>query len=90
MDPLLKAVLLSWNLRYDVIIMLVLFTTIYVTGWRRLTRRGLMRERRRDCAFYLTSQGVIALALLSPIDSLGAFLFTAHMVQHELLMMAGA
>lgn len=33
---------------------------------------------------------VLVLALLSPIDALGGVLFSAHMVQHVLLMMAAA
>src|SRR5207302_8726380 len=39
---------------------------------------------------YLTSMGMICLALLSPIDALGWFLFIFHMTQHELLMMVAA
>ena len=34
--------------------------------------------------------GMICLALLSPIDALGWFLFIFHMTQHELLMMVAA
>ena len=90
MDPLLKAILLSWKLRPDAIAVLVLLTTSYVTGWRRLRRRNSLSVKKSDLALYLASQAAIALALLSPIDSLGAFLFTAHMIQHELLMMVAA
>jgi cytochrome c oxidase assembly factor CtaG len=32
----------------------------------------------------------VCLALLSPIDALGSFLFIFHMTQHELLMMVAA
>ena len=33
---------------------------------------------------------VLALALVTPLDSLGSLLFSAHMVQHELLMIVAA
>lgn len=90
MDPILKAVLASWNFRLDVIAVVALLTTVYVIGWRRLRRRSVLSVKKIDLALYLTSQAALALALLSPIDSLGAFLFTAHMIQHELLMMVAA
>src|SRR5437660_1065821 len=34
--------------------------------------------------------GVLAVALLSPVHALGEVLFSAHMVQHELLMLVAA
>jgi putative membrane protein len=90
MDPLLKAILLSWNARPDAIAVLALLSTSYVVGWRRLRRCNSRSVKKINLAFYLISQAAVSLALLSPIDSLGAFLFTAHMIQHEFLMMVAA
>lgn len=41
-------------------------------------------------AAFLGGLALLGLALLSPIDALGGVLFSAHMVQHVLLMMAAA
>jgi cytochrome c oxidase assembly factor CtaG len=90
MDPFLKAILLSWNFRPDVISVLALLTTSYVSGWIRVRRRNRLSVRRMHLALYLTSQATIVLALLSPIDALGSLLFIFHMTQHELLMMVAA
>jgi putative membrane protein len=56
--------------------------------WRR-ARRGhgiTLGEATRFAAGWL----VLCAALLSPIDTLGVELFSAHMLQHELLMVAAA
>jgi cytochrome c oxidase assembly factor CtaG len=39
---------------------------------------------------FLAGCAVLAIALVSPLHALGSALFTAHMVQHELLMVAAA
>ena len=65
---------------------------LYAIGVRRLWRRA---GRGRGITLAQTARfaaGWLALcaALVSPIDSLGAALFSAHMVQHELLMVVAA
>lgn len=101
MDPILKAVLLSWSWRPEVIIVLALAGTLYTRGWWRLRRRshhaGKSYRSTSHMRWRLTSGWrlvsywfglfLIALALLSPIDSLGQQLFLMHMVQHLLLIM---
>ncbi|MBI4241269.1 MAG: cytochrome c oxidase assembly protein, partial [Candidatus Rokubacteria bacterium] len=62
------------------------FGVAYVTGWRRL-RRQKAAVRPGQLALYLAGLAVIALALLSPIDTFAALLLTMHMIQHELLTM---
>jgi putative membrane protein len=56
--------------------------------WRRAGRgRGItVAQAGRFAAGWL----VLCAALLSPVDTLGAELFSAHMLQHELLMVAAA
>jgi putative membrane protein len=65
-----------------------------ISGWmygRGLTRMwhaaGVGRGvRRLDAWAFGTGWVLLAIALLSPLHALGAVLFSAHMVQHELLM----
>lgn len=90
MDPVLKAVLTSWNWRWDVIAVLTFFTCTCVLGFRRLRKRNPRSVKKWQLGLYLSSQVAIALALISPIDALGTFFFTVHMIQHELLMMVAA
>jgi putative membrane protein len=53
-------------------------------AWRIRPGRGL--PLRRVVAFYL-GLGAIGIALVSPLDSLAATLFSAHMVQHLVLVL---
>src|SRR5262249_6381993 len=44
---------------------------------------------RNDVAFW-SGWLVLGVALISPLHALGAFLFSAHMIQHEVLMLVAA
>jgi len=76
---------------------LVLFS-LTLAGW--LYSRGLAQLRARTgavrtvgpvhAACYYASLGLIALALLSPLDALSQELSAAHMVQHMLLIVVAA
>jgi cytochrome c oxidase assembly factor CtaG len=77
-----------WHWRPDVLLVLLAFGTAYVRGWRRLragVHGGLAAGWR--LAAYLTGLAALAVALLSPLEHLAERLFTAHMVQHQLLLM---
>ena len=100
MDPITRAVLLSWNWQIDVIIVLVVMGTLYTRGWWRLRRRtrskiqSLEKSKQRwrlavrwRLISYWVGMIFIILALLSPIDPLGQQLFFMHMIQHLLLIM---
>ncbi|PIE81897.1 MAG: hypothetical protein CSA11_01935 [Chloroflexi bacterium] len=99
MDPVNKAILLSWNWRAEIIIVLVLAGTLYTRGWVLLRRRTKPYKRKRRggqpypltavwrLIFYLLGIFVVGIALMSPIDVLGGQLFFMHMVQHVLLIM---
>lgn len=71
--------------------MLTLLLLVYARGWWRLNgRRGV-----KDQAFgvarllsYATGMGILAVALLSPIDHYSDRLFSIHMVQHVLLLLS--
>ncbi len=75
-----------WAWRFDplVVVVLLVAAALYVAGCRSL---GTTRCR---SAAFLAGLGVIAVALLSPIDALSAELMSAHMVQHVLLMFVAA
>ena len=96
MDPILKAALSSWDWRPDVIIVLALAGTLFITGWRRLRRRT--RPQRRAGGgwhasavwrpvSYVAGLIFVGLALMSPLDVLSSQLFSMHMIQHLLLIM---
>lgn len=91
MDPLTKAILLSWDLRPEVIVLLVTLGAMHFIGWRNLRRRGRTRFANGwRLASYLTGLSVLGISILSPIDVLSSQLFFMHMVQHLLMMMAAA
>lgn len=87
MDPVLRAVLTSWQWRADVIMVLLLAGTLFVRGWVQLHRRSQHLARPWRLVAYLSGLLVIALALMSPIDTLVQQLFFVHMIQHLLLIM---
>jgi cytochrome c oxidase assembly factor CtaG len=88
----------SWTFQPWVVVLLCLAFGLYVAGYYRLCRRnrparahrrGSRTRTKQLCAF---SFGLLALAaaLISPLDALSASLFSAHMLQHELLMIVAA
>ena len=85
--------LAEWTLD-PVFLVVVAVSLLYLRGWwRTLRRRGLSPRARSFSVLrplaHLGGVGVIALALLSPIDLLADYSFTFHMVQHELRVMIG-
>lgn len=77
----------AWNA--DPLILAVLFVAAY--GYGRGANRLAVKGRRlgsgRQLAFY-ASLFLAGVALLSPIDAMSHTLFSAHMVQHLLLILA--
>ncbi len=86
-----EALSTSWNLRPAILISLAMPGFLFFRGWLRLRRKG-----RRNfangwrLAAYVAGLTVLAVALLSPIDALGDFLFFMHMIEHLLLIMWAA
>lgn len=90
MDPITRAMLLSWEWRIEVFVPLLLFGAAYTAGWRRLRRKSRRPRRLANgwrLAAYWGGLLLVALALLSPIDVLASQLFFMHMIQHLLLVM---
>ncbi|WP_427184911.1 cytochrome c oxidase assembly protein [Bordetella bronchialis] len=48
------------------------------------------RTRQRQLLAFLAGWATLCIALVSPLDALGPVLFSAHMVQHEMLMIVAA
>ena len=60
---------------------------VYARGWRALSSRMPARFGKGRLAAFLGGLAVIAVALASPLDTLAGGRLSAHMVQHQLLMM---
>ena len=88
MDPITKALLFSWDVRFEILLPLTLLGAFQFIGWQRLRQRGAARFANRwRLASYLTGLALLIVALLSPIDVLSEQLFFMHMIQHLLLVM---
>jgi cytochrome c oxidase assembly factor CtaG len=99
MNPLLAALLSSWEWRIEIILVLVMLGALYLRGWSRLRRITGQRpsEQRSNPrpplaatwkpVAYLSGLVLVAVALMSPVDVLASQLFSMHMIQHLLLMM---
>ena len=82
----------QWNLAPWLLALLALSAFGYARGLRRLWRnagrgRGVAAH---EAACFALGWLALAAALVSPLDTLGARLFSVHMVQHELLMVVAA
>ena len=69
--------------------LLIVSGSLYAIGRHRLTRHGGYQRRREAVAFWI-GWAAMMIAVLPPIDGLATILFSAHMLQHELLMLVGA
>lgn len=83
---------LGWGAEWWVMALLIISLVLYVIGARHLWPR--LTNARRKFVWQAASFGagwfVLFLALASPIDGAGSLAFSAHMVQHELLMIVAA
>jgi len=79
---------------FDPLTVTLLITTLilYVRGYfvLREKRRAQPAGFVRRTVYFLTGWLVLVIALCSPVDVLGEYLFSVHMVQHELLMLLAA
>jgi putative membrane protein len=83
---------LQWSFEPWVIVCLLLSIVWFGAGmlrlWRKAgnSRKALMYQG----LFFLLGWLTLVIALVSPLDPLGVQLFSAHMVQHELMMIVAA
>ncbi|HEV2618938.1 MAG TPA: cytochrome c oxidase assembly protein, partial [Acidobacteriaceae bacterium] len=76
-----------WSWEPAIVLPLVILVAVYTAG---SFRRGSIHTLRwRHVSFYV-GWLTLALALMSPIHELGEQLFSAHMLQHEILILVSA
>jgi cytochrome c oxidase assembly factor CtaG len=85
------AALGRWEWEPGIAIPLVMIAGIYSRGLRSIAARGGGRGIRRwEIASFAAGWATLAVALLSPLHEMSEQLFSAHMIQHELLMAVAA
>ena len=81
----------SWSWEPGVLLGLLVAAALYARGARRLSgHTGERAARPRHVASFYGGLGAVMVALVSPLDALSATLFSAHMVQHLVLMIIAA
>jgi cytochrome c oxidase assembly factor CtaG len=81
----------GWTLEPAVVAPLGISLGLFLLGWRRLSvRSGDPGGRGRGLGLFLAGWGVLAAAVVSPLHAVGERSFSAHMAEHELLMLAAA
>ena len=75
----------AWRTDPGICIPLFLAAVLFAVGQRRATSVASWQT-----ACFWTGLGLLAIALISPLHALGEVLFSAHMVQHEILMLLAA
>ena len=76
-----------WSWEMSIVLPLAVLLVVYTAG---LFRRGNIQKLRwRHTCFY-AGWLTLAMALVSPIHELGEQLFSAHMLQHEILILVSA
>lgn len=82
----------AWELEPGVVIPLAITALLYGRGlWRMWRNAGCGRGVRRWEAFcFITGWLALVIALVSPLHPWGNVLFSAHMIQHEILMLVAA
>ena len=77
--------MIRWEFDPGVIVALACFALLYAQGSRR---QRISSPREKIC--FWCGWVALVLALVSPLHPLGQVLFSAHMVQHEILMIVAA
>ena len=82
----------AWSFEPWVITGLAVTGGLYVRGTRSMHRAssGERPLRKRETLMFAAGWTLLVIALVSPLHAMGSSLFSAHMVQHELLMVVAA
>jgi cytochrome c oxidase assembly factor CtaG len=76
---------LGWSFEPWVVWPLLVLAVLYAAGSSRLARRGSV-DRWRSAVLFWAGFATLALALMSPLHAYGTRLFSAHMIEHEIMM----
>lgn len=79
----------GWSFEPWIIVPLLLTAGLYAAGSRAMTKAG-KADRSPYHSMFWTGLLLLALALMSPLHEYGEHLFSAHMIEHEILMVAAA
>jgi putative membrane protein len=87
-----RDLLTTWGLEPVVLVGLALAGWLYIRGVRRLWRESSagLGVRKWEAACYAGGWLALFVALVSPLHPMGSVLFSAHMTQHEVLMLIAA
>lgn len=77
----------AWSLEAAVVLLLAISATLYALGLRNSQRASALRWQ-RWC--FILGWVTLFVSQISPLHKLGSALFSAHMTQHELLMLIAA
>ena len=82
----------AWSLEPAAMFLISLGGALYWRGSREMSERTTRARAtlRRERLFFWAGLLVLLVALVSPLHRAGGVLFTAHMIQHELLMTVAA
>ncbi|HZI99111.1 MAG TPA: cytochrome c oxidase assembly protein [Gemmatimonadaceae bacterium] len=82
----------EWSFEPQVVLPVAVTALIYARGQREVLRRtrNAHESVRSQMLFSVAGFTVLAIALISPLHEMGNALFSAHMIQHELLMAVAA
>jgi putative membrane protein len=81
----------GWTFDFWVVFPLALTMALFVTGYMRVRARATAAPQpRAQTAAFIGGWCVLAFALVSPLHEAGERSFTAHMLEHELLMLVAA
>jgi cytochrome c oxidase assembly factor CtaG len=83
----------GWSFDGWVVALLFASALAYAIGYVRLRRRGSQHSRSTrawHASAFAGGMAALVFALCSPLDTLSAALFSAHMVQHETMMLIAA
>ena len=75
----------AWTFDPGIILPLLLVAVLYLRGAARA--HGVSHQQQ---VYFWTGWSILCMALVSPLHPLGESLFSAHMLQHELLMVLAA
>ncbi len=80
----------AWSFEPGVIIPILVSAGLYMLGIVRLRKVAPAAQRNADVWYFAGGWLALVVALVSPIHAWGSVLFSAHMTQHEILMLVAA
>src|SRR5579862_3387982 len=86
MTAVTAAVLASWTIRPEFVVLPVLVAAIYARGFRALHVQMPAHFPRWRLMAFLSGLAALFVAIASPLDTFGSLLLQVHMIQHLILM----